>query len=73
VISRVVVILLAFGASAYRAWQGALLEAGGLAALGLGLVLLRAAGRRPALARAAWLCFLVTAAVIVSVIIRDYL
>jgi hypothetical protein len=40
-ISRLLVIVLAFGAAAYRASEGAWVESGGLAALGVGLLLLR--------------------------------
>ena len=73
VISRALVILLAFIAAAYRASQGAWVESTGLAALGAGLVLLRAAGTRPALKRYAWLCFSVTAIAVIASFARQYL
>jgi hypothetical protein len=73
VISRVIVILLAFGAAIYRASQGAFVEATGLAALGGGLLLLRLARQRASFRNAAVGCFLITAASIAIVIIRDYL
>jgi hypothetical protein len=53
-----------------RAVQGAWPETLGLAALGSGLVILRLAETRPALRQYAWLCFLITAAVIVLVLLR---
>jgi hypothetical protein len=70
VISRPLVILLAFIAAGMRAVQGAWPETVGLAALGSGLVILRVAETRPALRQYAWLCFLITAAVIVLVLLR---
>ena len=69
-ISRPLVIALAFIAAAIRASQGAWPEAVGLAALGSGLFLLRVGATRPALRQYAWLCFAVTAAVIVLVLLR---
>ncbi len=69
-ISRPLVILLAFIAAGIRASQGAWPETLGLAALGSGLLILRAAERRRALRQYAWLCFAVTAAVIVLVLVR---
>ena len=72
-ISRVIVIILAFGASIYRASEGALVEAGGLAALGAGLWLLRIAGTRASHRNAAYACFGLTALSILIVIVRDYL
>lgn len=73
VISRIIVIILAFGAAAYRASQGAFVEAAGLAALGTGLWLLRVAGTRTSYRNAAYACFVITAVSIVAVIVRDYL
>ena len=58
---------------AYRASQGAFVEAAGLAGLGSGLLLLRLAAGRIAYRNAAIGCFVVTAASILAVIIRDRL
>jgi hypothetical protein len=71
VISRTIVITLAFGAAIYRATQSAWIEAGGLASLGCGLVLLGLAARRPTLRPLAWLAFLLTAASVAIVLLRD--
>ena len=70
VISRALVIVLAFGAAVYRATQAAWIEAAGLASLGCGLVILGLAARRPALRPLAWLAFLLTAGVVVIVLLR---
>jgi hypothetical protein len=70
VISRPLVILLAFIAAGLRAAQGAWPETIGLAALGSGLVVLRLAETRPVLRQYAWLCFLITGGVIVLVLLR---
>jgi hypothetical protein len=70
VISRTLVILLAFGAAVYRATHAAWIEAAGLASLGSGLVILTIAARRPALRPLAWLAFLLTAASILLVLLR---
>ena len=56
-ISRYLVITLAFGAAAYRVTQGAWVEATGLGALALGLVLLKLAEARPVLKPLAWMSF----------------
>ena len=72
-VTRTVVIILAFAAAAYRASQGAFVEAAGLAGLGSGLLLLRIAAGRIAYRNAAIGCFAVTAASILAVIIRDRL
>ena len=69
-ISRPLVIILAFVAAGIRASQGAWPETLGLAALGSGLVILRVGDTRPAIRQYAWLCFLVTAIVIVLVLLR---
>ena len=69
-ISRPLVIILAFGAAVYRATQAAWVEAAGLAGLGAGLVILSLAARRPSLRPLAWLAFLLTAASIVAVLVR---
>jgi hypothetical protein len=70
VISRTLVIILAFGAAVYRAVQGAWIEAAGLASLGIGLVVLGASARRPAVRPLAWIAFLLTAASILVVLLR---
>lgn len=66
-ISRLLVIVLAFGAAAFRASQGAWVEAGGLAALGAGLLILR---MWPAQKRVAWIAFALTGAAMVAVLLR---
>ena len=72
-ISRTLVILLAFIAAGIRASQGAWVETTGLAALGLGLVLLRVAQKHPAAKTYAFTCFAITAGTMVMVFTRDYL
>lgn len=69
-ISRYLVIALAYGAAIYRITQGAVVEAIGLAALGTGLVILRAAPPPSPFRRLAWACFLVTAVSIGAVLAR---
>lgn len=69
-ISRTFVIILAFGAAAYRASQGAWVEAAGLVSLGAGLILLGMAAGRPGLKPVAWLAFLLTAVSIGVVLLR---
>ncbi len=69
-ISRYLVILLAFGAAAMRISQGAVTEAVGLAGLGGGLLCLKLGERRPALKRFARLGFAVTAIAILLVLLR---
>lgn len=71
-ISRYLVILLAFVAAGIRASQAAWVEATGLAALGTGLVILKWAASRPALKPLAWAAFAVTALAISTVLIRQY-
>jgi hypothetical protein len=61
VISRYLVIALAFIAAAFRASQGAWVETTGLVGLGVGLVVLKLAATKPALRPIAYLAFLVTA------------
>ena len=63
-ISRYLVIGLAFGAAAYRFAEGAVIEALGLMGLGAGLLCLRLASQWPALRRASLLGFAVTVAAI---------
>jgi hypothetical protein len=70
VISRTLVIVLAFGAALYRAVQGAWVEAAGMASLGAGLVVFGASARRPGLRPLAWMAFLLTAASILVVLLR---
>jgi len=71
VISRYLVIGLAFLAAVLRAAQGGLVEAAGLAGLGTGLAILKLAGRRPALKPIAYVAFLATAVSIAIVLIRQ--
>jgi hypothetical protein len=66
-ISRTLIILMAFGAAAYRAAGGAWVEAGGLAALGAGLLVLRVL---PGQRWLAVLAFALTALSIVVVLMR---
>jgi hypothetical protein len=68
VISRYLVIALAFIAGAMRISQGAWTEATGLFALGVGLAILRFARR--SLRPAAYVAFAVTALSIVLVLLR---
>jgi hypothetical protein len=70
VISRYLIITLAFGAAAFRVTQGAWVEATGLGSLGAGLLLLKLAGARPALKPAAWVCFGITICAMGVVILR---
>ncbi len=67
-ISRYLVIALAFIAGAMRVSQGAWIEAAGLFALGIGLAILRLA--HPKWRPAAYISFLVTALSIVLVLLR---
>lgn len=62
-ISRLLIIVLAFGAAAYRAAGGAWVEAGGLAALGAGLLVLRV------LPRQRWLAVLAFAMTAISILV----
>ncbi len=64
-ISRYIVIALAFGVAVLQATRGAWVEATGLLGLGAGLVVLRVAST-PAKRRLAWLAFSVTAVAIVT-------
>jgi hypothetical protein len=70
VISRYLVIALAFIAAAVKAGQGAGVEASGLFGLGAGLVALRFSAGRPVLKVAAFLCFFAMALAIGIVLIR---
>ena len=69
--SRYVLIVLAFGVGVYRVTQGAWLAAAGLFALGGGLLVLRAAEKRPALKPIAWACFGVTAVTIAVILVQQ--
>jgi hypothetical protein len=70
VISRIFVIVLAYGVAAYQFSNGANLEAMGLLGLGTGLVFLKVGETRPHLRQYAYLCFLITAVVIGTVLFR---
>jgi hypothetical protein len=70
VISRPLVILLAFVVAAVQLSRGAWVEAAGLAGLGSGLLILRVWGAQPARRRLAWLAFSVTGLAIVVVLLR---
>jgi hypothetical protein len=72
VISRYFVIVLAIAAGAYRASQGAWVEATGLMGLGAGLVALKLSATRPALRPVGYLAFVVTALAIGVVLVRRY-
>jgi hypothetical protein len=72
VISRYLVIVLAFIAAGYRFTQGAWIEAVGLASLGLGLSFLKLAAHAPALRLAAYISFAITALSIAVALIRLY-
>ena len=69
-ISRFLVIALAFGASVYRFSQGAWVEGTGLACLAVGLTILRIAPARPAIRPLAYVAFVVTAIAMGVVIFR---
>ena len=71
-ISRTLVIVLAFVAAGMRASQGAWVETTGLLGLAAGLLCLRAAGQRPAFKTYAWLCFSLTAMAMAIVFWRMY-
>jgi hypothetical protein len=68
VISRYLVIALAFIAGAMRIAQDAWIEAAGLFGLGAGLAILKLA--RPALRPVAYVAFVITALSIVIVLLR---
>ena len=71
-ISRYLVIVLAFVAAGFRIVQGAWVEAIGLASLGLGLSFLKLADHTPALRGFAIASFAVTALAIAVALIRLY-
>jgi hypothetical protein len=68
-VSRYIVIALAFGVAVLQATRGAWVEAVGLLGLGIGLVVLRVTSH-PAKRRVAWLAFLVTGVAIIIVLLR---
>ena len=70
-ISRYFLIVLAFGVGLYRVAQGAWLASAGLFALGGGLLVLKAAEKRPALKPLAYACFALTAVTIAIVIAQQ--
>ena len=70
-ISRLLVIALAFGVAVVKAMQGAWVESIGLAGLAGGLAALRFVTNRTVARPIAWGCFLVTALAIVVVLIRQ--
>jgi hypothetical protein len=70
VISRILVILLAFVVAAVQLSRGAWVEASGLAGLGAGLLILRARGNQPTWRRLAWAAFSVTGLAILVVLLR---
>lgn len=70
-VSRFLLIVLAFGVGLYRASQGAWLAAAGLFALGGGLVVLKLAEKRPALRPLAYVLFGGTAVSIVVILIQQ--
>lgn len=64
------VVTLAIGLAVFRATQGAWIEAVGLAALGIGRLLLRVAQVKPAVRSLAWFCFGITALAVLLVATR---
>jgi hypothetical protein len=72
VISRYLVIVLAFAAAALQASRGAWMEAAGLLGLAGGLLLLRLAPAHPPLRRLAYLAFALTAIAMIVVFARRF-
>lgn len=70
-VSRFILIVLAFGVGLYRASEGAWLAAVGLFALGGGLLVLKAAEKRPRIRPLAYVCFLATAVAIAVILIQQ--
>jgi hypothetical protein len=70
VISRYLLITLAFALGIYRATQGAWLASAGLFAMAAGLVVLKLAERRRALKPLAYICFAATGLTIVAILIQ---
>jgi hypothetical protein len=71
-ISRTLVIVLAFVAAGMRASQGAWVETVGLVGLAAGLICLQSSERRPAFKIYAWMCFAITAMSMAIVFWRMY-
>jgi hypothetical protein len=71
-VSRYLVIALAFIAGAMRISQGGWVEAAGLFGLGAGLAMLKLAAWRPALKPAAYVFLAITFLCIVIVLIRRF-
>lgn len=69
-ISRYLLIALAFALGVYRAIQGAWLPSSGLFAMAAGLVVLKLAERRRPLRPLAYICFAATATIIVMMIVQ---
>ena len=70
--SRYLVIFLALVAAVMQATRGAWMEAAGLIALAVGLVLLRLSVARPALRRGAYAAFVVTVLAMVVMLFRRF-
>jgi hypothetical protein len=70
VISRVLVIVLAFIVAAIQASRGAWIESAGLVGLGAGLLILRIWGAQPGRRWLAWPAFSITALAMVVVAMR---
>jgi hypothetical protein len=70
VISVYLVVALALGVAGYQAMQGAWIEATGLAALGVGRLLVHVSKARPALKPVAWFCFGICALAVALVVMR---
>jgi hypothetical protein len=70
VISRLLVIVLSFGAAFYRLSEGATVEGVGLLGLGGGLLCLRLASRWPVLKRLSLIGFAMTAIAMVIALSR---
>ena len=70
--SRYLVIFLALVAAGLQAARGAWIEAAGLIALAVGLVLLRLSEARPALRRVAYAAFAITALAMVVMLVRRF-
>jgi len=72
VISRYIVIALAFGVAIFQASRGNWIESIGLLALAAGLGFLRFAPKETRYRRAAYACFVVTAVAVGFVLVRRY-
>ena len=71
-ISRYIVIALAFGVAVFQASRGNWIESTGLLALGAGLVALRFAPKQRPYGLAAYVCFAITALAVAAVLVRKY-